>query len=264
MRVEVVNLEGRTRFLDLDDSAMRVSELRARVAALTRIPAPLLRLKFGTRDLYDAAVLDPMQLAAMPVRVALRLTGGKGGFGAMLRTAGAKGIKTTNFDACRDLNGRRLRHVNSEQKLREWEAQAAERERKKQEAAAMRPAPGPPPLPRFDDDAHEEMLEATRRSVAEAVAKGTAAGRGVAGSSGAGGSVSEGSASSGGANEEGGSSGGEAGAVGRKRQAEAAVQPEAKERKLAAGMDPLALCMGEEGEDGESSAEEDLQGGAEQ
>lgn len=255
MRVEVVNLEGRTRFLDLDDSVMLVSELRARVAALTRIPAPLLRLKFGTRDLYDAAVLDPMQLAAMPVRVALRLTGGKGGFGAMLRTAGAKGIKTTNFDACRDLNGRRLRHVNSEQKLREWEAQAAERERKKQEKAATRPAPGPPPLPRFDDDAHEEMLEATRRSVAEAVAEGTAAGGGAAG----------GSAIDDGAEEQGGASGREDAAAGRpgKRKAEPAGPSEAKERKLAAGMDPLALCMGEEGEEGESE-EDEQEGEAEQ
>jgi hypothetical protein len=243
MRVEVINLEGRTRFLDLDDSVMLVSELRARVAALTRIPAPLLRLKFGTRDLYDAAVLDPLQLAIMPVRVALRLTGGKGGFGAMLRTAGAKGIKTTNFDACRDLNGRRLRHVNSEQKLREWEAQAAERERKKQEKAASRPVPGPPPPPRFDDDAHEEMLEATRRSVAAAVAQGTAAGGSAAGGSG--------DADDGGIEEKGGSSEGEAGGRLGKRKADAADLPAAKERKLAAGMDPLAMCMGEEGESSE-------------
>ena len=46
--------------------------------------------------------------------------------------AGAKGVKTTNFDACRDLNGRRLRYVNQEAKLREWEAQAEERKRKKE------------------------------------------------------------------------------------------------------------------------------------
>ncbi|RKP35246.1 telomere stability and silencing-domain-containing protein, partial [Dimargaris cristalligena] len=38
------------------------------------------------------------------------LRGGKGGFGSMLRAQGGKMAthKTTNFDACRDLSGRRL------------------------------------------------------------------------------------------------------------------------------------------------------------
>ena len=49
---------------------------------------------------------------------------------------GARGIKTTNFDACRDLNGRRLRHVNAEAQLREWEASAEERKQKKAEQRA--------------------------------------------------------------------------------------------------------------------------------
>ena len=49
------------------------------------------------------------------------LVGGKGGFGSMLKSMGAKkGKETTNFEACRDLNGRRLRNVNDEKKLAEW------------------------------------------------------------------------------------------------------------------------------------------------
>ena len=41
------------------------------------------------------------------------LLGGKGGFGAMLRNAGKSGGgQVKNFGACRDLTGRRLRHVN--------------------------------------------------------------------------------------------------------------------------------------------------------
>lgn len=59
------------------------------------------------------------------------LLGGKGGFGTLLkgqsRQAGAK--LTTDFGACRDLQGRRLRHVNDEIKLRKWR----EMERRKQE-----------------------------------------------------------------------------------------------------------------------------------
>ena len=63
----------------------------------------------------------------------------------MLRTSGARGIKTTNFDACRDLNGRRLRHVNAEAQLREWEASAEERKQKKAEQRAREAASRPGP-----------------------------------------------------------------------------------------------------------------------
>ncbi len=52
----------------------------------------------------------------------LPIRGGKGGFGTLLKgqskQAGAK--RTLDFGACRDLNGRRLRHVNDEIKLRKW------------------------------------------------------------------------------------------------------------------------------------------------
>lgn len=56
------------------------------------------------------------------------LLGGKGGFGAMLRAAAKKAGKkpTRDFGACRDLQGRRLRHVNDEIRLRKWQE---ERER---------------------------------------------------------------------------------------------------------------------------------------
>jgi hypothetical protein len=56
------------------------------------------------------------------LRVKSSIRGGKGGFGTLLkgqsRQAGAK--LTTDFGACRDLQGRRLRHVNDEIKLRQW------------------------------------------------------------------------------------------------------------------------------------------------
>lgn len=56
------------------------------------------------------------------VRIISSLRGGKGGFGTLLKgqskQAGAK--RTTDFGACRDLQGRRLRHVNDELKLRKW------------------------------------------------------------------------------------------------------------------------------------------------
>mmetsp|Transcript_1274 Transcript_1274/g.3258 ORF Transcript_1274/g.3258 Transcript_1274/m.3258 type:complete len:637 (+) Transcript_1274:3-1913(+) len=65
------------------------------------------------------------------VNVRSSIRGGKGGFGTLLKgqskQAGAK--RTTDFGACRDLQGRRLRHVNDEIKLRKW------RERQRREAA---------------------------------------------------------------------------------------------------------------------------------
>lgn len=50
------------------------------------------------------------------------LLGGKGGFGAMLRSLGkaGSGSATRDFGACRDLQGRRLRHVNDEIALERW------------------------------------------------------------------------------------------------------------------------------------------------
>lgn len=61
------------------------------------------------------------------------ILGGKGGFGTLLKglskQAGAK--QTTDFGACRDLNGRRLRHVNDELKLQKWR-QAMQRRAKLQ------------------------------------------------------------------------------------------------------------------------------------
>lgn len=63
----------------------------------------------------------------------LRLRGGKGGFGSLLRGAATKAgqKKTNNFDACRDMSGRRLRHVNAEKKLEEWRAEAEDRKLEK-------------------------------------------------------------------------------------------------------------------------------------
>jgi len=65
------------------------------------------------------------------VRIQSSLRGGKGGFGTLLRSSARQsGARlTTDFGACRDLQGRRLRHVNDEIKLRKWrEAQAKAKE----------------------------------------------------------------------------------------------------------------------------------------
>ncbi|XP_068211889.1 splicing regulator SDE2-like [Palaemon carinicauda] len=63
----------------------------------------------------------------------LRLLGGKGGFGSMLRAIGAQIEKTTNREACRDLSGRRLRDINEEKRLKDFISKKSEREREMQE-----------------------------------------------------------------------------------------------------------------------------------
>ncbi|XP_071833132.1 splicing regulator SDE2-like [Apostichopus japonicus] len=79
-------------------------------------------------------VQEEDQLKANGVyHISLRLRGGKGGFGSMLRMIGAQIEKTTNHEACRDLSGRRMRDVNNEKKLADWIAKKADREREKEE-----------------------------------------------------------------------------------------------------------------------------------
>lgn len=55
--------------------------------------------------------------------------GGKGGFGSLLRSMKPKIKGDENFDACRDLSGRRLRTVNNEQRLQEYQQRQAEEEK---------------------------------------------------------------------------------------------------------------------------------------
>jgi len=56
------------------------------------------------------------------LHVQLLIRGGKGGFGTALRTKAKQKGKhdLTDFSACRDLSGRRLRQVNDEQILQRW------------------------------------------------------------------------------------------------------------------------------------------------
>jgi len=86
---------------------------------------------------YNGRILCPDVLKDLPcdvewhVRTHVRVLGGKGGFGSMLRAIGAQIEKTTNREACRDLSGRRMRDVNNEKAINDWlEKQKAEEEDK--------------------------------------------------------------------------------------------------------------------------------------
>eukprot|EP00943_MAST-04B_sp_MAST-4B-sp1_P001747 g1747.t1 len=107
--------------------------------SLTKTLSPIEVVKYfnfncnGTRNLIDylvennvfnrsnnANVVEKHLNVRCSIRGALR--GGKGGFGSLLKQQGRKAgkKKVTDFGACRDLNGRRLRHVNDEIRLRKF------------------------------------------------------------------------------------------------------------------------------------------------
>lgn len=105
-----------------------VAALKAHVEAREGLPALEQRLTCAGRLLPDAATLDACGVGPeATVHLSLSLAGGKGGFGANLRASG-KAKAVDNFDACRDLQGRRIRHKTAAQKLEAWQADAAERE----------------------------------------------------------------------------------------------------------------------------------------
>ncbi len=139
-------------------------QVKQLVAAGSGVGVECMRLVCGANEVHDEALVPAPSEGTRPceVQCVLRLSGGKGGFGAMLRSArgGLDAKKTTNFDAMRDLSGRRsampsclaqphltnlptnlgdviwmsaragcrIRHVNNEKKLREWIEAAPERD----------------------------------------------------------------------------------------------------------------------------------------
>lgn len=109
--------------------------------AMTDHQEDYFRLLYNGRDLDDeSSVVAFLQAfkSGRPciVRVVYRLLGGKGGFGALLRSQKG-GKKTTNFDAMRDLNGRRLRHSKAVERIKTW------LEKKKKEELAKQLEAGP-------------------------------------------------------------------------------------------------------------------------
>ncbi|OMJ76446.1 hypothetical protein SteCoe_24189 [Stentor coeruleus] len=91
---------------------LNANEILKKYADQSGIPIENLRASQFSRPLgimiEDAEVL-----------ISLKILGGKGGFGSMLRGQGMI-ARVNNFDACRDLHGRRIRDVNNEIRLNEW------------------------------------------------------------------------------------------------------------------------------------------------
>ncbi|KAK8482987.1 hypothetical protein V6N13_022013 [Hibiscus sabdariffa] len=122
-------LNGRTLSLQFPTLQTQVCHVKHRIQEITHIPINLQRLICG-HQLNDDSVISQSNTT---LSLSLRLLGGKGGFGSLLRGAATKAgqKKTSNFEACRDMSGRRLRHVNAEKRLEEWKAEEEQRKLEK-------------------------------------------------------------------------------------------------------------------------------------
>ncbi|KAG0098973.1 hypothetical protein BGZ93_009679 [Podila epicladia] len=112
----------------------------------------------------------------------LRMAGGKGGFGSMLRAQGGRMSSQkgpSNTDACRDLSGRRIKTVKDAKNMAEYLRQQPEREKAKKESLKRKIeekqelANRPTRKHRFEDtkffDETEEQIEDVKNAVAAAI-----------------------------------------------------------------------------------------------
>ncbi|XP_076888552.1 uncharacterized protein LOC143539008 [Bidens hawaiensis] len=128
-------LNGKSQTLNFETPIIPISSIKSKLQTLTSIPPHHQLLTSNGKSLSDATYLHHHKSSLPTIHLSLRLRGGKGGFGSLLRGAATKAgqKKTNNFDACRDMSGRRLRHVNAEKRMEEWVAE--EKERKLEKAA---------------------------------------------------------------------------------------------------------------------------------
>ena len=82
-------------------------------------------------------------ISSLRILLSHTLLGGKGGFGANLKSSGKQQLakQTTDFSLCRDLSGRRLRNINNEIRLKKWLSNT-EQERRTKEGSLYEEAKG--------------------------------------------------------------------------------------------------------------------------
>ncbi|KAF1782263.1 Sde2 N-terminal domain [Phytophthora cactorum] len=117
---------NRTLCVSLSSKAATFSGIASLIQQREGVPSSLL-------DLYVNAMSLPSRPSSAPDCAAAYA--GKGGFGAMLRSMGkSSGARaTTDFGACRDLHGRRLRHVNQEVAMHKWRQDAETRTKREKD-----------------------------------------------------------------------------------------------------------------------------------
>jgi len=137
MQLLLITPDGRTRCVDrahLPTNAV-TGDLKALLSELEGLSVSLQRLSLNGKAVCDETPLHCVD-ADVTYRVTLCVAGGKGGFGSLLRNTSARvgQKKTSNFGACRDLNGRRIRHVEDEKALADWALEEHKRDAKREQA----------------------------------------------------------------------------------------------------------------------------------
>jgi hypothetical protein len=117
-----INVMGETSLLKFNTTLISLFDVKFKLANKKAIPEEFMILQQNGKTMNEFSKFDSgCGTYFLKLSIKGGLLGGKGGFGAMLRAAAkkAKG-KTTDFGACRDLSGRRLRHVNDELIMQKW------------------------------------------------------------------------------------------------------------------------------------------------
>ncbi|KAK5729548.1 hypothetical protein LTR17_011851 [Elasticomyces elasticus] len=140
----------RTLSLPISPNTPISSALSTIYARLPQINHPLLITTTNNKQLL-ASSTDPVSSlltnandAFLPLRLSVRLCGGKGGFGSQLRAAGGRMSsrkKRNNEDpngSNRNLDGRRLRTINEAKKLAEYLATKPDMDKKEREERKKR------------------------------------------------------------------------------------------------------------------------------
>ncbi|KAI9254365.1 telomere stability and silencing-domain-containing protein [Helicostylum pulchrum] len=153
--------------------------LKQQLCSITSIPVQdQVLCTMGGKILTSDDTFD-LDGSVLQFNMSARLLGGKGGFGSMLRAQGGRmnAQKTTNFEACRDLQGRRIRTVNDAKKLQEELDAVPEREAEKREKLKRKIEDAlkerEPVKHLFDDNKfledREEIVENVKSAVSDAV-----------------------------------------------------------------------------------------------
>jgi len=130
IQVFIRTLSGKHVTADVDEHDT-IGNLKSRIQDYEGIPTEQQRLLYCGRQLKDGNTLaDHNVTTDSTLQLLLRLVGGKGGFGSLLRSEGKRNV-VDNFDSCRDLQGKRIRQKTAEDKLEQWNAQSRERELEK-------------------------------------------------------------------------------------------------------------------------------------
>eukprot|EP01135_Chromosphaera_perkinsii_P012319 Nk52_evm11s2635 gene=Nk52_evmTU11s2635 len=153
------------------------ADIKEIVCRRRKIPAHMQVVRFQGARIGDD---EPLSIASdsaegtngefilVKVGISGGLSGGKGGFGSMLRSK--KFAESDNKDACRDLSGRRLRAVDAEKKVKDWAQKQKELEvEKEKKRKQKRDAILSGPRKTFNDHSYGMELNETREKMDSAV-----------------------------------------------------------------------------------------------